>query len=118
MNVFSATEIPLLMYVCGNRIKGLSKLLFDSSEGEMKKKYIGDCDRNNSRGINQGITYGLCRLLHSPSIKEGLVNFAKKFPELDIDLDDEVFDKDIIVKVAGYSDQMLHIIDESNNKNL
>lgn len=117
MSIFSVTEIPPLMYVCGDRVKGLSELLFDSSEEEIKKKYISDCDRNDSKGINEGIAYGLCKLLRSQSVKEGLINFAKKFPELDIDLDNEIFEKDIITKIAGYGDQMLHIIDKGSHKN-
>lgn len=115
MSVFSVTEIPPLMYVCGDRVKGLAEQLFDSNEKEMKKKYIADCDKNDSRGINQGITHGLCRLLHSQSVKEGLIHLANRFPELDIDLSDEVFEKDIIVKIAGYSDKMLRIIDQSSH---
>lgn len=117
MSVFSVTEIPALMYVCGDRMKGLAKMLFNGREESSREKYISACDKNDAAGINKGLDYGFCRLLHAQSVKEGLINFAEKFPELDIDLDDEIFEKDIIVKLAGYSDQMLRIIDQNIDNN-
>lgn len=114
MSVFSATEIVPVMYHCGDRVKDLSKFLFDDRQEEMKKKYREDCDKYNVDAINEAIEDAFCRLLHSPSLMKGLREFVRKFPELDIDADGEIFEKNIIRKLAQHSDEMLRIIDKNS----
>lgn len=111
MAIFSALEIVSVLHVCEKQMKGLSKYLFDISQTDAKEKYILDCDKINESGINSAIDAAFRRLLHARSTREGLIEFAGKFPELEIEIGSEIFEKDIIVKISQYSDKMLQMID-------
>ncbi len=115
MAVFSELEMDSTMHVCENRVRGLAKYLFNTSQTAEKEAYLQNCSKRNSKGINNAIDEALCRLLNTHSIRKGLIQLADKFPELHIDVDGELFEKDIIVKIAQYSDQMLQIIDNNSD---
>lgn len=115
MAVFSALEMVPVMHICGSRMKGLTKYLFHPSQTKEREKYLLDCDRVNDAGINHAIDTALCRLLNAHSAREGLIKFVEKFPELDIDINSEIFEKDIIIKIARYSDKMLQIIGRNSD---
>ncbi len=117
MGIFLETEIAAVMYFCGERVKRLSKYLFGENQSQQKQKYLDACERNYCEGINKGIEEGLCRLLHADSAEKGLKKFAGKFPELHIDLDAELFEKNLILKIAAHRHEILRIIDEGSNQN-
>lgn len=113
MAVFSALEIVPVMHISGDRMRRLTRYLFNESQQKEKEAYLLSCEKVDDDGINQAIDAALCRLLHTSSTREGLITFVEKFPELHIDVDNKAFEKDIIAEIAKYSDKMLQIIDSS-----
>ncbi|MDE7479457.1 MAG: hypothetical protein K2M91_16230 [Lachnospiraceae bacterium] len=115
MAVFSALEIVPVMHICGNQMKGLTKYLFHAEQTEEKQKYLLSCEKVDDAGINHAIDAAFCRLMKAHSTREGLIKFVDKFPELHIEVDGEIFEKDIIIKIAEYGDKMLQIIDNNSD---
>lgn len=114
MSIFSAKDFVLAMQVCEKPIRGLADLLFRQEDEAGRNAYLAACEKNDRETINRAIDQAFCRLLHADSVREGMVGLVEKFPEINFELENQIFDKDIVRRIALHAAEMLQIVERDS----
>lgn len=105
---FFPTYLDTATMVCEDKLKKISEYI----DPEQRNSFLAMCENKDCDRINRILEKNLKSLLGSDNIDLGLMELAKKFG---IDLSGTVTEKDKILVLGKFSEDMLHTIHQTNS---